>query len=153
MKKALSALLAAFLAAGTLLTGCRKTGSSGKDSSAATTDNGYADNLPSADLDGTKFTLFMLQENAVGTWTFDSDGTSSDTISTVLYNRNRKIENRFNFTFSAVGSDGYGKTFGQIEESILADDRNYDLLAIHSYECGTGSGIIGNARFVIRKHS
>lgn len=139
MKKVFSLFLTLCTVSCICFAACRKPGDNKNNNSdgTVTTDNGYADNLPKADLDGADFNLFVLQENAVGTWTFDSDGTSSETISDALYRRNEKIKDRFNFKFNAIGSAGYGKTFGQIESSILANDQAYDLLGIHNYECAT----------------
>jgi hypothetical protein len=144
MKKLVTMLLAFILIIGAVLVSCQKpeqpnnsTDNTTGTNEPGTSEQNDSDNLPEVDLDGYDFTLFMLEENVVGPWTFESDGESQETISDALYRRNTKVEDRFNFNFDVVGSDGYGKTFGQIEKSILAGDHSYDLLAIHNYECAT----------------
>lgn len=130
------------IVASLILAGCQS-GSGGNKpgggtSGTGTGDDPLSDNLPNVDLEGYDFRYFMLQDALTGTWTFDAEDDSADPVSSAIYNRNQKLEERFHFNFIAIGSNGYGTTFSMIETSILSgSDEAYDLFGIHNYECAT----------------
>ena len=105
------------------------------DAAAATTPvetdrSEISDNLPDVDYDGAEFNILCRTEWA---YEFSVAEQTGDLVSDAIYERNSKVEDRFNvdLVYSEVdGSWGAQNTFlNTLNNSILAGDGAYDLVA------------------------
>ena len=102
---------------------------SGDTSSAAdeTTVPGETDGLPEKDMDG--FELRMIHHD--GTWlswamtTLDPESETGDRLNDAFYNRNRKMEERFNCKIKVTGKDMVENT--DVQAEVMSGDTNYDV--------------------------
>ena len=105
------------------------------DAAAATTPvetdrSEISDNLPDVDYEGAEFNILCRTEWA---YEFSVEEQTGDLVSDAIYERNSKVEDRFNvdLVYSEVdGSWGAQNTFlNTLNNSILAGDGAYDLVA------------------------
>ncbi len=105
------------------------------DAAAATTPvetdrSEISDNLPDVDYEGAEFNILCRTEWA---YEFSVEEQTGDLVSDAIYERNSKVEERFNvdLVYSEVdGSWGAQDTFlNTLNNSILAGDGAYDLVA------------------------
>lgn len=96
-----------------------------------TEDPRYAvkEELPEKNYDGYDFRVYM---RAVDVWTDEmfSDEITGDVVSDAVYNRNRKVQERFNVNFSLITASDDLAVDGM--NSILAGDDAYDLIVPHA---------------------
>lgn len=107
------------------------TTSANTDTVSAETDRSeISDNLPDIDFEGTEFNILCRTEWA---YEFDVEEQTGDLVSDAIFERNSKVEERFNvdLVYSEVdGSWGAQNTFlTTLNNSILAGDGAYDMVA------------------------
>ena len=81
---------------------------------------------PPLDLDGAVLTIL----NPTTTWGFytdiDREEQTGDALGDKIYERNRKLEEKFNFTLDVVEENMYGID-SKLRSSVMADDAAYDV--------------------------
>lgn len=94
-----------------------------------TVEEELTDDLPDVRYDGTTFTMFIRNHDAFFNEMYIEES-DSDLMNDAIYERNRRVEERFGVEFDVVRSSGdYG---AQAKDSILAGDDTYDLLVVHA---------------------
>lgn len=94
------------------------------ETAAETTTDIYA-NLPTGDLVGREMRII----NQLYTWAItqiDSEGIDGEIINDEIFNRNRKLEDKLNFTFKVT--DDSGDVKAKVKTSVQAGDGAYDLM-------------------------
>ena len=92
-----------------------------------------ADNLPEADYGGYNFRIvteadqeqFLVVEEATG-----------DVINDAVYERNQRVSERFNCTFSTIVEADYGSNGNFMSKAVLAGEDAFDLGATHEVNTG-----------------
>ncbi len=141
-KKILSLLLASLLTASSLVAcgaetsteiGASETTPAGETTAAnvETTRAEISDNLPDKKYDGRNFHLLTRQDYEVKFMPSDMTG---EAVNDALYNRNTRIQERFDITMSYTAPacvwGSSSKTWNQdLENSVMAGDGAYDLVA------------------------
>ena len=89
----------------------------------------YTDDLGEYNFGGYKYT--MLTRNT--TWyrgLYDVAEETGDVLDDTIYRRNRRVEERFNFTFNEIPGNEYESSRNMAKKSILAGDNTYDLITL-----------------------
>ena len=95
----------------------------------ATEDTRITPNLPEANFEGHKFTVLTKGQSSATWYSRDiySEGITGEVISDAVYQRNKKIEEIYNFEVVEVGSTDPAT---QASNSILAQNDEYDMICI-----------------------
>ena len=101
------------------------------------------DDLPDADFDGYTFRMLMFEDALSGHWTFDTDELTGEVINDDIYNRNTKLEDKYNFKFETEGVP-WGSLASKAQASIRSGDHAYDLLGVHSFDGGSTLVLTGS---------
>ena len=96
--------------------------------SEATTD--IPDNLPGKDYEEYNFTIYM-REMLPHKSDFAAENIIGELINDAVYNRNKKIEERFNITIELIYYEGVDWTASGAQKVIKAGEDIYDMLALH----------------------
>ena len=90
----------------------------------------YTDDLEEFDFGGHEYT--MLTRNTTwyrGLWNVEHE--TGDVLDDAIYRRNRRVEDRFNFTFKEIPGSGDASVVERnARNSILAGDNEYDLITL-----------------------
>lgn len=97
-----------------------------------------SDELPERDFEGAEFRISVTDKYA---YEMDVTELSGDVCDDAVYNRNRKIEERFNVTVKNVVSvmaanDDQSVHVGYIRKSIMAGDSDFELAALYIWRSG-----------------
>ncbi len=130
MKRAILLLLVASMLAGTMAScgGSAATASdttAGGDTSAADTAPKY--DYPELDMEGETFTMMNTNQTYQFYQTLDLEEATGDSLDDAVYNRNRALEERYNFTFETIESYDLQKAADAVSTSVLAGDDLYDV--------------------------
>ncbi len=134
MKKTLSIILAA-LSVFTSLTFVSCKNDSDGANTAGSVDTGesgsdeYTSELTPTDWGGKEFV--MLTNSGFWKEDFDRESTSEDPVSSAIYDRNRAVENRYNFKIKEVKSDTPNKS---ISDAFLAGTDEWNCVALCAYQ-------------------
>lgn len=94
------------------------------------------DGLPETDMDGYIFKIYHNDGNNM-TWTnllLDTETQTGDVLEDAVYERNRRIEERFNCTVDiTVFSAGQSLGVKEVRPEVMAGDSNYDLWFLRDY--------------------
>jgi len=89
----------------------------------------YTDDLGEYNFGGYKYT--MLTRNT--TWyrgLYDVAEETGDVLDDAIYRRNRRVEERFNFTFHEIPGNEYESSRNMAKKSIQAGDNSFDLITL-----------------------
>ncbi len=109
------------------------TTSSDTTTEAVTTANPLADNLPEKDYNGAEFNITINTYCETG---YHAEEQTGDVLSDAIYNRNKAVEDRFNVKLNFI-SEAYSAFTTTIQNSVLAGDDEYQLLAHHNMSANT----------------
>ncbi len=131
------------LAAALSVVGCGQSGSPEADPGTQTAETTPAETVPEyvypdKDYGGYRFKVL----NSVNYWgahlEMDFDSLSGDLLSDEIYNRNRRVEERFNIDFEFTQIDTNDKAFDAMvstaQNSILAGDEEWDVMFLSGYK-------------------
>lgn len=101
----------------------------------STDENGYLkDSLPELNFGGE--TIHFLYWSDVGNQEFEAEEMNGELINDAIYQRNVGTEERLNISYDWIGTPGNGSNIdayvGVVQESHLAGDAAYDILASYS---------------------
>ena len=94
-----------------------------------------ADDLPEKDYDGMQFRISTKKGTL---YEIDTEETDGDILNDALFERNQRIEERFNIEIVPVitdSTDGY-EHVNSVRQSIMAADDSFDLSATYVYTTG-----------------
>ena len=110
----------------------------------------YIENFTGTDFDG--YTYRVLGSTQDGIFSICTivdieEGNTGDIVSDELYNRNRAIEDMYNFKYTAVYVNGLGSTLPAARKSCLAMSDDYDEVTLLDRDAVT-MGVEGHIYFV-----
>ena len=108
-------------------------GTSGDTSTEAET-TVLGDNVPVLDFGGAEFRTI---EQSSTKYSFYSAEATGDIISDTIYERNSKIEERFNVTFAPTISEWYTDISSHVKQSVMAGADDYDLVFGQIFDTST----------------
>jgi len=97
---------------------------------AAETAADILDALPQTDFNKYNFTVYMRDQIPYKT-DLVAEGIIGEPINDAVYNRNKKIEEKFNITIATVYYDGPDWTAPGAQRAVKAGEDIYDILALH----------------------
>lgn len=92
---------------------------------------------PEVDLDGGKFTILNTAQNYGFYSSLDFETETGDSLDDAIYNRNRFLEEKFNFEFEIIEDYELNKAANALQTSVLAGDDTYDVAYIRDYWLNT----------------
>lgn len=93
-----------------------------------------SDNVPVLDFGGAEFRTI---EQSSTKYSFYSAESTGDIISDTIYERNSKIEERFNVTFAPTISEWYTDISSHVKQSVMAGADDYDLVFGQIFDTST----------------
>ncbi len=91
------------------------------------------DGLPDADYDGRAFHILGYDFTLSSIWTDELNG---DVVNDALFNRQTKINDRFNVVLSVSGGQDYSGTSAAAKNSVTAGDDEFQLYCSHVVQMG-----------------
>ncbi len=136
MKKAISLILLASIAAGLL--SCGSEGAQSESTTAASSDTTEAvttekavdtdDELPERKFDGRTFTVITYDQILTDV---KADEANGDVVNDAVFERNQTVEERFDVTLETISNANHRDTAKRIQSSVLAGDDDFELIAHH----------------------
>lgn len=138
-QKAIAAMLIALLASGVVSCGDSaqkdKSDTTASDTSPSDAESGYT--YPTLDMKGDTFTILNTAQT-YGFYSYlDFEEATGDTLNDAIYNRNRKLEEMYNFTFEINEQYSLNDAANALQTAILANDDVYDAAFIRDYYLST----------------
>lgn len=135
-KRAISLILISLMALGTLSCGESEnsgdeTSKSNTESSSENVDSDYV--YPSVDLNNDTFTILNTAQTYGFYSNLDFEESSGETLDDSIYDRNRFLEDKFNFRLIVNEEYALDEAAQALRTSVLADDGEYDVAFIRDY--------------------
>ena len=92
---------------------------------------------PELDLGGADFTILNTEQEYSFYTTLDLEATTGDGLDDAVYERNRLLEQKFNFKMKIVSDYLYDAAATALQTSVLAQDNAYDAAFIRDYYMAT----------------
>jgi ABC-type glycerol-3-phosphate transport system substrate-binding protein len=93
----------------------------------------YSDELPEADYDGRSFHILGYDFTCASLWTDELNG---DVVNDALFNRQAKVNERFNVVLAMSGGESYGGASNTAKNSVTAGDDEFQLYCSHVVQMG-----------------
>ena len=92
-----------------------------------------SDDLPERDFDGYEYRILTFSPT-----TYEVEELTGDVVEDAKYDRNLKINERFNVTIKAVASSGIDTLDRELKQSVQSGDNSYDIAVPHQITSGPG---------------
>lgn len=92
-----------------------------------------SDDLPERDFEGYEYHILTYTPT-----TYEVEELTGEVVDDAKYDRNLKINDRFNVTIKAVESAGINELDKELKQSVLSGDNSYDIAIPHQITSGPG---------------
>ncbi|MCQ2431860.1 MAG: hypothetical protein MJ175_04565 [Clostridia bacterium] len=90
--------------------------------------------LPETDMGGWQMDILCHEDALSGTWTFKADAMNGEIINDAIYNRTKRIEERFNIKYNVFAVGDQWSTVGdKLRTSVAAGDDLCDMVIYYTY--------------------
>ncbi len=90
--------------------------------------------LPKTDLNGWQMDILCHEDALSGTWTFTADALTGEIINDEIYNRNKRIEQRYNMVYNVYAAGNDWNTVGdKLRTSVAAGEDFCDMVIFYDY--------------------
>ena len=104
------------------------------ESTAAETEADILAYLPDTDLGGWQMDILCHEDAYSGTWTFTADALNGEVINDEIFERTRRIEERYNMVYNVIAEGNQWNTVGNVlRTSTAAGDDLYDMVIYYNY--------------------
>ena len=104
------------------------------ETTAAVTEEDILAYLPETDLGGWQMDILCHEDAYSGTWTFTADALNGEVINDEIFERTRRIEERYNMVYNVIAEGDQWNTVGEVlRTGVAAGDDIYDMVIFYNY--------------------
>lgn len=99
----------------------------------AVTDADILAYLPDTDLNGWQMDILCHEDSLSGTKTFTASEINGEIINDEIYNRTKRIEERYNMVYNVIPGDGWSAVKDILISTVAAGEDAYDMAIFYTY--------------------
>ncbi|MDD4773927.1 MAG: hypothetical protein PHZ09_10070 [Eubacteriales bacterium] len=91
------------------------------------------DGLPDKNLDGWELSLLSHHDHLSNESTIYAEALGGEVINDAIYNRNTRLEERFNFTMTLTPGNGWATDYNMLKNSVRSGSRDFNMSFLLPY--------------------